>query len=117
MLKFLKKINNNFLNSLNGIKEALKEHSFISEIYFGFFLFIYLFNFNISLNYKLVIIFAYIILLVTEIINTSIEKICNKITKKKDNEIRIIKDLASAAVFIVLLFLITILSITIYQLF
>lgn len=117
MLNLLKKLNNNFFNSINGIKEALKEHSFILEIYFGFFIFVYLFSFNIAINFKLLIIFSYVVLLITEILNTSIEKICNKITKKKDNEIKIIKDLASAAVFIIFSFLISILLITIFQLF
>ena len=60
----------------------------------------------------MLIIFTYLLLLVTEIINTSIEKICDKITKKIDPEIKIIKDLSSAAVFVVLFFLVILLLIS-----
>ena len=38
----MKKFYYNFLNSMNGLKEALKEHSFISEIIGGIILFPYL---------------------------------------------------------------------------
>jgi len=99
----------NLINSINGLKEVLKEHSFIYEVFFGVFIIFYLSNFNINSNHKILIIFTYLLLLVTEIINTTIEKICDKITKKIDPEIKVIKDLSSAAVFVVLFFLVILL--------
>lgn len=99
----------NLINSINGLKEVFKEHSFIYEIFFGIFIIFYLSNFNINSSDQTLIIFTYLLLLVAEIINTSIEKICNRITKKIDPEIKIIKDLSSAAVFLVLIFLIIVL--------
>ena len=56
--------------------------------------------------FKLLIFTVYILLLTFEIINTAIEKLCDKITKELDEDIKIIKDLASASVFVVLLLLI-----------
>ena len=55
---------------------------------------------------KLLIIVIYFILLAFEIINTSIEKISDKIKNDFYLDIKIIKDMSSAAVFIVLLVLI-----------
>ena len=45
-------------------------------------------------------------LLATEIMNTAIEKLSDKFTKDFDNDIKNIKDLSSASVFIVLITLI-----------
>ena len=48
----------------------------------------------------------YFLLLAVEIINTAIEKLCDKVTTDINPEIKNIKDLSSAAVFVVLLILI-----------
>jgi len=55
---------------------------------------------------------TYFILLAFELINTSIEKISDKITKNFDLEIKQIKDLSSSAVFIIFLLLIILLIVT-----
>ena len=98
----MKKIYSNFLNSINGLREALKENSFILEIIGGLFLIPFL----IIVETDRLIIVIYFLLLAFEIINTSIEKISDKIKKDFDLDIKIIKDMSSAAVFIVLLVLI-----------
>ena len=56
--------------------------------------------------FKLVITLTYFLLLAFEIFNTAIEKLCNKITKDYDKDIKQIKDLASASVFLILIILI-----------
>ena len=56
--------------------------------------------------FKLVITLTYFLLLAFEILNTAIEKLCNKITKNYDMDIKKIKDLASASVFLILIILI-----------
>ena len=99
----MKKLYFNLINSINGIRFALKEHSFIIELIGGIILIAYLIFFEFSLIFKTMIIIVYLLLLAFEIMNTSIEKLCDKITKKKDRDIKIIKDLASASVFIVLI--------------
>ena len=109
----MKKLYSNLINSLNGLKIVLKENSFILELVLGFFLIPYIFLSNIDFNYKIILSVLYFLLLAFEIMNTAIEKLCDKITTDLDPKIKNIKDLSSAAVFIVLLILIVFFLITI----
>ena len=102
----IKKLYVNLINSLNGLKIVIKENSFILELIGGIFLILYLFNTDISTLFKLLILSVYFLLLAFEIFNTSIEKLCDKITKETDKDIKIIKDLSSASVFVLLFILI-----------
>tara|TARA_Y100001958_G_C21161117_1_gene494962 strand:- start:722 stop:1054 length:333 start_codon:yes stop_codon:yes gene_type:complete len=102
----LKKIYSNFLNSVNGLKIALQEHSFLLEIIGGLFLVPFLIIADIEYLIKLLIIVTYFFLLAFELLNTSLEKLSDKIKKDFDLDIKIIKDLSSAAVFVVLIILI-----------
>ena len=108
------KLYNNFINSINGIKMALKENSFVLELIGGIFLLPYLFFLDVSLLLKMLILTVYFLLLAFEILNTSVEKLSDKITKEIDPDIKNIKDLASAAVFIVLLILIILIVFTFF---
>ena len=102
----LKKFYSNFLNSINGLREALKEHSFVSEIILGLFLIPFLILIENDNFIKLLVIITYFFLLAFELINTSIEKLSDKVNKEYDADIKSIKDISSAAVFIILLILI-----------
>ena len=102
----IKKLYGNLINSLNGLKIVIKENSFILELIGGIFLILYLFITDISTLFKILILSVYFLLLAFEIFNTSIEKLCDKITKETDKDIKIIKDLSSASVFVVLFILI-----------
>ena len=108
------KLYKNFINSINGIKISLKENSFILELIGGLFLLPYLFFSQQSEYLRLSILIVYFFLLAFEILNTSIEKLCDKITKEHDLDIKNIKDLSSAAVFIVLLILIFLITYTLF---
>jgi diacylglycerol kinase (ATP) len=108
----IKKLYKNYINSLNGLKVVFVENSFIIELIGGIFLIPYLFFLNHSLFLKLLILTVYFLLLAFEILNTSIEKLSDKITKEIDEDIRKIKDLASAAVFVVLIILIILIIFT-----
>jgi|TARA_B110000438_G_scaffold85872_1_gene85339 diacylglycerol kinase (ATP) len=108
------KLYNNFINSINGIKMALKENSFVLELIGGIFLLPYLFFLDASILLKMLILSVYFLLLAFEILNTSIEKLSDKITKEIDLDIKNIKDLASAAVFVVLLILIILIVFTFF---
>jgi len=105
----MKKLFLNLVNSINGLKVALKEHSFIVEILGGLILIPFLIFSNLKIEYKLIIISIYFLLLAFEILNTSIEKLSDKISKEIDSDIKKIKDLSSASVFIILILLITLL--------
>jgi len=108
----IKKLYKNYINSLNGLKVVFVENSFIIELIGGIFLIPYLFFLNHSLFLKLLILTVYFLLLAFEILNTSIEKLSDKISKEIDEDIRNIKDLASAAVFVVLIILIILIIFT-----
>tara|TARA_B100001287_G_C22200015_1_gene307548 strand:+ start:43 stop:375 length:333 start_codon:yes stop_codon:yes gene_type:complete len=102
----IKKIYENLINSLNGLKIVINEKSFVMELILGVFLLPYVLISNIDFNHKLLLLVIYFILLAIEIINTAIEKLSDKFTKDFDNDIKSIKDLASAAVFLTLIILI-----------
>ena len=111
-MNIIKKFYSNFLNSLRGLKFALKEHSFLAEIFGGFILIPYILIIDLQNIFKIIIFSVYFLLLAFELINTSIEKLSDKITKKYDKDIKKIKDLASASVFVIFLLLIILLIIS-----
>ena len=108
----ISKLLKNFLNSLNGLKIVFKENSFVLELILGIFLLPYIFLSNIDFTNKIILFVLYFLLLAFEIFNTSIEKLCDKITKEHDFDIKSIKDLSSAAVFLILLILVVTFFIT-----
>ena len=108
----MKKLYSNFINSINGLKIAFKENSFILELVLGVFLIPYIFLSNIDLNYKIILSVLYFLLLAFEIMNTAIEKLCDRVTTDLDPDIKKIKDLSSAAVFLVLTLLVIIFLVT-----
>ena len=108
----VKKLYNNLINSLNGLKIVSKENSFILELVLGVFLIPYIFLSNIDFNYKIILSVLYFLLLAFEIMNTAVEKLCDRVTTDIDSEIKKIKDLSSAAVFLVLTLLVIIFLVT-----
>lgn len=110
----IKKLFFNLVNSINGIKVAFKEHSFVTELLGGIVLIPYVLLSDLTNVFKLSIIIVYLLLLAFELLNAAIEKLCDKITKEIDNDIKIIKDLASASVFIVLIVLIILIIFTFF---
>ena len=108
----MKKIFSNLINSINGLKITLKQHSFIIEVVGGLILIPYLIIAELDNVFKLIIITIYFLLLAFELINTAIEKLSDKISKNFDSDIKKIKDISSASVFIILILLITSLILT-----
>ena len=110
----MKKIFLNLINSINGLKITLTQHSFIAEILGGFVLIPYLIITDLNNIFKLIIIILYFLLLAFELLNTAIEKLSDKITKNFDEDIKKIKDISSASVFVMLSLLIVSLILTIF---
>ena len=108
----IKKLYSNLINSLNGLKVVFRENSFILELVLGVFLIPYILLSNIDFNYKIILSVLYFLLLAFEIMNTAIEKLCDKVTTDIDPDIKKIKDLSSAAVFLVLTLLVIIFLVT-----
>lgn len=103
MTKIVQKLHKNFMNSLNGLKFGLTEHSFVLECWGALLLIPIIYYISQPLYYKIAMVTCYILLLATELLNTAIEKLCDRVTKDYDETIKIVKDTASAAVFLVLL--------------
>ena len=114
MIKTIKKFYLNLISSINGLKLALTEHSFIVEILGGFILIPYLIIADLNNIFKLIIIIIYFLLLAFELLNTAIEKLSDKVTKNFDEDIKKIKDISSASVFVILSLLIVLLILTIF---
>jgi diacylglycerol kinase (ATP) len=102
----MKKLQANFINSLNGLRFALTEHSFRLELWGGIAIALLLVFVPQSTLFKLIVALAYIALLVVELLNTALEKLSDRLTREQDPQIKIVKDVASAAVFLTLLALI-----------
>ena len=81
----MKKIFSNLINSINGLKITLKQHSFIIEVVGGLILIPYLIIAELDNIIKLIIITIYFLLLAFELINTAIEKLSDKISKNFDS--------------------------------
>ena len=111
----IKKSISNLKNSINGLKLALSESSFVAELVGGLILIIYLFLSDLNLMYKLLIIVIYILLLAFELLNTAIERLSNKINLEFDEDIKSIKDISSSAVFLVLIILIFLIFLTLFM--
>ena len=113
MFSFIKTIFLKLINSINGLKLTLTQHTFIAEILGGFILIPYLIIADLNNIFKLIIIIIYF-LLAFELLNTAIEKLSDKITKNFDEDIKKIKDISSASVFVILSLLIVSLILTIF---
>ncbi|CAL7964215.1 Diacylglycerol kinase [Gammaproteobacteria bacterium] len=98
----IKKLMANLRHSLRGLLLGLAEHSFIIELLLGIFIVIILLA-DREVFIKAIVLTVYFLLLVVELLNTAIEKICNRITTVHDKNIRDIKDISSAAVFLLVL--------------
>ena len=102
------KLKNNFIHSISGLHYGLSEHSFRIELLAGFVLLPILILVRCPIELKLLLLLSYLLILICELFNTAIEGLCNRITQEEDPQIKVIKDISSAAVFIAaLLFLLT----------
>ena len=106
MFLFVKKIFLKLITLINGLKLTLTQHTFIAEILGGFILIPYLIIADLNNIFKLIIIILYFLLLAFELLNTAIEKLSDKVTKNFDEDIKKIKDISSASVFVILSLLI-----------
>lgn len=101
MLAFFK----SFVFAIKGFIQLLKsERNF--KVQFIIFLVVVLFSIYLKISkidWMLVFLCSGMVLGI-EALNTSIEKLCDFIQPKKDEKIKIIKDISAAAVFIVSIF-------------
>lgn len=91
---------NKFKNAFNGLGYALKDKSILLQCFLG--LLAIIGGLIIKLDYYEWLSFIICIGLVIslEIVNTSIERVCNLFTDKYDEHVKIIKDMSSAFVLV-----------------
>lgn len=95
--KFIKSVG----HACNGIRAAVRsEQNFRIHLIAGVAAILLSFCLKISTIQFLIIIVCIGSVLATELINTAIEKLCNWVSPQLDPGIKIIKDLAAAAVFV-----------------
>ena len=94
-----------FVNSISGMKFLLKERAFAQEIVLGLFLCVVLFFSQSTATEMMYIFSSYLLVLITESLNTCIETVIDRISPKKNPLSKKAKDIGSAAVFVSLLHL------------
>lgn len=95
----------NLKHSLSGLRAACSDRSFRAELLLGAVLLPSIAASDASPAYKLTIVGIYLLLLALELVNTAIEGLCDLITLEHHLGIKAVKDIASAAVFLVLVVL------------
>ena len=97
----VKKVFNSFIFASRGLKTTWREeHNFRIEVFTLLPVIFFIFYFDFSFIESAFCVIAMTIVLITEVINTAIEDICNKIEPHHDEVIGKIKDTAGAFVFI-----------------
>ena len=88
-------------NSLNGIKNAVKtERNLKIQIVIALIVIIFVFVLKISIVKALFVYMSIFFVIVTEMINTAIEKTVDLITEEYNEKAKVIKDIAAGAVLI-----------------
>jgi diacylglycerol kinase (ATP) len=103
MVNYITKLVNNLNYSLRGISLCLKEPSFQMALAYAVILFPSLLFSHADIAIKTLGFVLYLLTIAIELLNTAIEQVCNKITQAQDEQIRNIKDISSAAVFVLAL--------------
>ncbi|MBX9696712.1 MAG: diacylglycerol kinase [Alphaproteobacteria bacterium] len=90
-----------FLYSMNGLKEAyMREAAIRLEIYLLIIALSIIFFTPLNSVEQSILILSYGIVIITELLNTAIEKAIDRISLEDHPMSKIVKDIASAAVFI-----------------
>jgi len=89
-----------FTNAFEGVKYALKERSFFIQLIIGVFAIVFAFLLRLPFAETAVVIIFSVLVLVSEILNTVIEKALDVVSKEQNPEVAKIKDLAAAGVLI-----------------
>lgn len=100
----IRRVINNSIYSLNGLISAFKsEEAFRIEVFACLILVPLSFLFGQSKVEICLLIISLFIVLITELLNTALEKTIDRISKEKNDLSGIVKDIGSAAVFVSLI--------------
>lgn len=99
-MRFVQKLAANLRNSLNGLVACWGEHSFRLEVYalvLGLGVIAWL---ERPLWAAALALGSILLVMMAEALNTAMERLCDRITLTQDPQIKIVKDVASAGVFL-----------------
>lgn len=102
MMNAIKKVLKSIIFSFHGVLELFKTNSFIYEFLFFIFWLLYALLSGFK-NSDILTVILFLLLFAFEALNTCVELICDKINPSYCDVVRVIKDMASAAVFFVIL--------------
>jgi diacylglycerol kinase (ATP) len=89
----------NSLYAIEGLVHAIKtETSFKLELFFGFFLLIAIYYFPFSLSSKLILLVTLFLIMIVELLNSSVENVVDLVTKEIHPLAKCAKDLGATAV-------------------
>lgn len=117
MIKIAIKIMRSFACALRGLREAFKRDlSFRLEVYGGMVVIAFIVLFApLSATELLFVILGYALILIAELVNTAFEQVLERLHPERHELIGIGKDIASAAVFIAVLFLLLVMAVIVLR--
>jgi diacylglycerol kinase (ATP) len=99
--------------SFMGLRYLIKERAFFQEIILFPVVFVLLYVLDVDLLIKLYLVFAYVLILITETLNTCVECVVDRISIEPHELSKKAKDISSAAVFIAILHFFIVLLLTV----
>lgn len=96
----IKKLLANLRNSLNGLVACWDEHSFRLEVYVLMVALVLVALLERPFWFGALAVASVVLVMVAEALNTAIERLCDRITLAQDPQIKVVKDVASAGVFL-----------------
>ena len=101
----LKNFFKSFIWASNGIKECFKrEINFRFHIFMTFMVALFSFIFKVKTTEFIILLFCISTVLISELINTLTEEVCNLISEEYNEKIKYIKDLSAGMVLISAIF-------------
>lgn len=105
LIEAIKAIKNAGCYSMSGLRYLLRERAFRHELVLGVLLFVCEIFRDSSCEMRLYLLMAYVLVLITEALNTAVEAAIDRIGPEKHELSKQAKDIGSAAVFLALMHL------------
>lgn len=97
-------ISKKFLPAIQGLKEAIKDSSIRIQMLIGTTVILFGLIYEFDPREWMWILLCIFLVIISEVFNTAIEKLCNIVDNKENDAIRIVKDLSALAVLLSAIF-------------
>ncbi|MCE3229428.1 MAG: DeoR family transcriptional regulator [Bacteroidetes bacterium] len=99
-MSYIKERGKSFAYAFAGLKAALKEHNFRIHVFAMALVVGLAFFFKVTRSEWCILIICCAMVICLELINSAIEKLCDKVEPGQDPKIKFVKDVSAAAVLI-----------------